>query len=447
MERSNIRILLTGTNRWALAARLAIGLNEAGCEIFALCPSGPSAIAKTRVVRQLFRYSGLDPLNSLRSAIESCQPDLVIPTCDRGVEHLHELHAKLSSDGPKGRVVSQTIERSLGPASGYSVLSSRYDFMALAQRLGIMVPAFARLASEADLATWRTKHPFPWVMKADGTWGGQGVRIVDSIESASAAFADLPKMFKLSRGIKRMVVNRDSFWLRPWWNHTERAVMVQSYVFGRAANCTAVCWNGQVLGLIAVEVIRSDGATGPASIVRLLESQEMKTAATKIAEALDLSGFFGLDFMIEDATNAHYLIEINPRPTPPCYLRLGTERDLPGALWAQLSNEPMPESEAPTQNPLIAYFPQALSGNADILEQCYTDLPENEPELVQELFNPFPDRTMFFRLVQWFARRRAGANGDATQHIPLKLNEDQASSDRARIKPIDSAVDKFRMGS
>ena len=40
-------VLLTDTNRWALAARLAIGLADSGCEVAAICPFPSHALMKT----------------------------------------------------------------------------------------------------------------------------------------------------------------------------------------------------------------------------------------------------------------------------------------------------------------------------------------------------------------------------------------------------------------
>jgi predicted ATP-grasp superfamily ATP-dependent carboligase len=54
----------------------------------------------------------------------------------------------------------------------------------------------------------------------------------------------------------------------------------------------------------------------------------MMFAAERLAHRLDLSGFFGLDFMIEDNTETTYPIEMNPRCTQFCHLQLGKGRDI-----------------------------------------------------------------------------------------------------------------------
>src|ERR1700753_164167 len=88
---ANSKVLLTDTNRWALAARLAIGLADSGCEVSAISPFPNHALMKTSAVRRVFRYSALRPLDSLRAAIEAFDPDIIVPSCDRSVAHLHEL--------------------------------------------------------------------------------------------------------------------------------------------------------------------------------------------------------------------------------------------------------------------------------------------------------------------------------------------------------------------
>jgi len=412
------KVLLTDTNRWALSARLAIGLSEAGCQVSAICPAPGHALLKTRVVQRKFRYSGFRPLESLITAIETVDPDIIIPSCDRGVEHLHELYAQSQSRGVGGSKLAALIERSLGSPASHSIVASRYELLALAREEGVRVPSTSRVDTPEELESWRARESFPWVLKADGTWGGGGVKIVHSPDQVQRSLAQLARLFRMRRAIKRIFVNRDPFWLRPWWNRSQHAVSVQSYIHGHAANCAVVCWKGRVLAGIGVEVVSSDGLTGPANVVRIVDNAEMMFAAERIASRLGLSGFFGLDFMIEEGSGAAYLIEMNPRTTPLCHLRLGKGRDMAGALWAQLAGQPDPESPSVTQNEMIAYFPQARDSNHELLKGCFQDIPQGEPELVQELLHPFPDRTLLFRLVNRLNRKPTRKNGAETlQHV------------------------------
>jgi len=122
-------VLLADTTRWSEAARLAIALSEAGCAVSSICPARGHPLFKIRGLRQAFVYSPLRPLDSLAAAIKRVSPAIIIPCDDRSVGHLHELHASARLQGPSGRGVADTIERSLGPRKAtpsYPIATSFY---------------------------------------------------------------------------------------------------------------------------------------------------------------------------------------------------------------------------------------------------------------------------------------------------------------------------------
>jgi|SRR5579872_3232032 len=431
-----VKILLADTNWWANSARLAIGLAEVGCEVSAICRMPNHPLLKTRAVHRTFAYHAFSPVTSLRAAIEQGDPDLVVPACDRSVGHLHELYADAQVQGANGRKMRALIERSLGAPASYMVVSSRYTLLSIAQEDGVRVPRTRLVSRPAALDEWRRSEPFPWVLKAEGTWGGGGVRIVHSEEEAEQSLHQLAQISRFSRAVKRLVVNRDPFWLRDWRVGPARHIIAQEYIEGKPSNCTVVCWKGKVLAAIAVRVVRFDGATGPASIVRIVEGGEMLEAARRIAARLNLSGFFGLDFVEETQTGKAYLVEMNPRIAPPCHLRLSSGRDLAGALWAQLAGRAAPELTSDIGGDLVAYFPQGVKKGNDIPSGCFKDVPQGEPELVAEMLNPFPDRTFFFRFAQFLAQRSSGrvtseleSNG-VNGKAPSVAHEKAVDSDR-----------------
>ena len=386
-----IRILLTDTDRRPYTARMAMALTAVGCQV-SVVTTRNSPVQKTRVIQRSFRYSALRPLSSLRYAIATTKPDLIIPFDDRAVEHLHQLHSL-----PGTRAVAKLIETSLGAPASFPILTSRHDFLRTAIECGIRVPPTRLMNSFDDLRQWRSEQPLPWVLKADGTWGGRGVRVAHTFEDAAKYFDDLRRPCGLRRGLKRFSINRDSFYLREWWSGRTPSVIAQRFIEGRPANCAVFCWKGEVLAGIAVEVVSAIGVTGPASIVRVIEGPEMMQAAVAIARRLKLSGFFGLDFVLGER-GASYLLEINPRCTPPCHLSLGSGRDLVCALWTQLSGQMAPAGRIQIKNQMIAYFPQAWLTKSDFLDSSFHDVPEGEPELERELLQPWPDRTLILRL-------------------------------------------------
>jgi hypothetical protein len=390
-------VLLTDTNRWPAAARMAIALSKAGCNISALCPTPGHPLLKTRAVQQAFPYSGLRPLDSLVDAIEAADPQIIIPCDDRGVQHLHELHARACQPGASGTTLAILIERSLGRPESYPIVSNRYELLKIASEEGLQVPETKLVNTVDDLKSWQERRTFPVVLKADGTSGGRGVKIAHTLAQAERFFLELTNQFSAARAIKRLCVNRDAFWLRPCWNRLRPPVIAQSHIAGRPANCAVVCWEGEVLSGISVEVVSTQELTGPARIVRVVDSRPMMLAAERIARRLSLSGFFGLDFMIQDESDVAYLIEMNPRCTPVSHLQLGKGQDMIGPFRARLSSRPLVPTPEATQNDLIAYFPQARNSEQELLNSSFLDVPEGEPELVQELLNPWPERTLVFR--------------------------------------------------
>jgi hypothetical protein len=162
-------VLLTDTNRWPAAARMAIALSKAGCNISALCPTPGHPLLKTRAVQQAFPYSGLRPLDSLVDAIEAASPQIIIPCDDRGVQHLHELHARACQPEASGTTLAILIERSLGRPESYPIVSNRYELLKIASEEGLQVPETKLVNTVDDLKYWQERRTFPVVLKADGT--------------------------------------------------------------------------------------------------------------------------------------------------------------------------------------------------------------------------------------------------------------------------------------
>jgi hypothetical protein len=357
----------------------------------------------------------------LINAIKTTSPDLIIPCDDRAVAHLHDLHGRTKDRGASGSRIAGLVERSLGSPQGYPVVSARHEFLMVARNEGLRVPDMAMVRTVDDFDSWRRNHAFPWVLKADGTFGGRGVRIVQSLEQAEMAFGELNGEFSLARGIKRLVGHRDPFWVGPWWHNVRPSVLVQAHIQGRPANCAAACWKGKVLGEISVDVMTTSGLTGPATVVNVVDNREIAVAAERVASRLELSGLFGLDFVIDHTSGAAYLIEINPRCTPVCHLQLGKGRDLAGALWAQLAGVPCRDEPPVTRNPRIAYFPGAWLDRNQHLASSFQDVPSGEPELVEELLHPWPGRTILGRALNHLSGSGSGeAAGDYAWSEPAE---------------------------
>src|ERR1700733_611035 len=214
------KILLTDTNRWPLGPRLAIGLGGMGCDVSIVCPSPGHPAAKTRAMRQALPYAGGRPLVSLKNAIDAVDPDIILPLCDRSVQHLHALHAKEVAQNGTESKVAKLIERSLGAPESFEAVSSRYQLLETAHSERIRVPDMVAINSSADLDRWCGQNPAPWVIKADGSWGGRGVRVVKTLSDAQQAWVELSQRPSPLELAKRLILNRDRAWILSDWRHS-----------------------------------------------------------------------------------------------------------------------------------------------------------------------------------------------------------------------------------
>jgi hypothetical protein len=151
-----------------------------------------------------------------------------------------------------------------------------------------------------------------------------------------------------------------------------------------------LCWQGEVLAGISVEAVETTHATGPSTVVRVIDQPEMKSVAEKLVRQLNLSGFCGFDFVIDHASGKPYLIELNPRPTPSCHLALNSETDMVCALFAKLAGAQPRRSPKRDVPELIAYFPQELWRNrsSTYFRTAFHDVPWEEPDFVEMYFRP-----------------------------------------------------------
>jgi predicted ATP-grasp superfamily ATP-dependent carboligase len=330
------------------------------------------------------------------------QPNLIVPCDDGVVWQLHEIHTRYPALRP-------LIERSLGSNEGYPFFHSRAAFLQAAKEIGIRVPVTSTVTSEASVTACDIHAKA--VLKLDGTWGGSGVVIVRSVSEALTAFRRFFQPLKADLAWKRWLINRDPLALWSWRRQEEPRLTIQEFIQGRPANAMIACWQGEVLGCVSVEVLTSQGATGAALVVRLIQNEEIEQAAQRLARRFMLSGFHGLDFVLEQNTGAAYLIEINPRCTQLGHLHLPIQGDLAGAISAKLWNKPIevivPDVKDWFQGGFVAFFPQAFKCNphSPHLRNGNHDVPWEEPALVFELLrNPWPERQWLSRVYHYYRK-------------------------------------------
>jgi predicted ATP-grasp superfamily ATP-dependent carboligase len=401
-QNSQPKILICATLWWHSSARLAMAFLRHGCHVSALCPPGHPLRFVTGI-GSIYSYQGFASIDLLRAAIRAAQPTLIVPCDDAAVWQLHALHANEADLRP-------LIELSLGAAEAYTAIEQRGEVLRVAQSVGIRVPFTQTLHSAEELKDW--KFDKPAVLKRDGTWGGEGVTIVRSFTEATQEFHSGSKRTRAWMAWRRFLIDRHFFALWAWQRRKTSKMMIQEFIPGRPATTMFACWRGEVLASSTVEVLDSQSPTGAANVVRVLKNDGIDDAVRVLARKLQLSGFHGLDFIIEQDTDAAYLLELNPRATQLGHLNLSAHGDLAGVMARRLKNE-APDRIAlqnRIQNSAIAFFPKACKSNPGsvYLHQGYHDVPWDEPALVRELMSdPWPERQWQSRIYRYLAFRKA----------------------------------------
>jgi hypothetical protein len=390
---SNPKVLIVATKWWPLSARLGAELVRKGCRVSVLCPVR-HPLTLVRRLERIERYRGVNSLACLARAITSVKPDVVIP-CDDGV--VAQLHALHEADPSLRRV----IERSLGDPSGFPIVRSRRQLLEAAMALGIAVPETRRVNGPEDLEFWHEHIADAGVLKVDGESGGNGVRICKSLTDSMAGWREFSAPLSAAANWKRLAIDRDplALWLG---NRRGLEITMQRVIDGQPANTMALCKDGKVLAQVSVIVLASDGPTGAATIIRRVTNAHMGQAARLLAMRLGLTGFFGLDFIVEARTGLPQLIEMNPRCTQLGHMEFPDQSSLAGVLTAALRGTEPPIVDNPIFFDTIALFPQALKTlppGSGRLDGAYLDLPRDQPALMAEFqLEPWPQRRWLARL-------------------------------------------------
>jgi hypothetical protein len=397
-----VLVATTSPPHWFSAARLAMGLANAGFTVEAVCPPGHS-LNLTKAVRRTHLYHSLAPTRSFAAAIAAAVPDLIVPTDDFATQHLHKIYQQERLQGKAGDRTCVLIERSLGAPESFPIVYARTMFMDFCRQEGVRVPETKAIADVNVLKYCIGQIGLPAVLKADRTSGGDGVRIVRTWEEAERAFRGLQAPPHLARAVKRALVDRDTTLILPVLRRTRSVVNLQAFLVGRDATSLIASRKGTVLAGLYFEVVAKQDSTGPATVLRLIENAEMILAAQKMAHRLNLSGLHGFDFVLEEQTGKAHLIEINPRATQVGHLALGPGRDLPAALYAMATGETVHEAQRVTDNDTITLFPQEWIRNPAIglHHSGYHDIPWEEPELVRACLRSRQKRRIGHRGSEW----------------------------------------------
>lgn len=402
------RALLITLQHQMLSGRVAVALYRAGFTVHS-CASWQSTVNRSGCVEGIHRLNPLRVGASIRAAILASQAIVVLPCDDAAVAAL----LALSDDPAVGSVVTATF----GDPSKRDVMLSKSRQIKLARSLGLPIPETLSLTGEQDFEAAMQRQQFPFVLKSDGTSGGAGVIVVSDASQARLAWRRLTLRPGLFRTLSMMVYENS---IRPLLNTVRfrsPAVDLQALATGAPANRAVLCENGRVLAGLSVSVIKTANATGPASVVRIIDHSGMAAAASAMVAALGLSGVVGFDFMLDHVTDTAVLLEMNVRPTPTFCLPTSDVDgiDIAGALYTRATGRIcVPAEGIPGET--VALFPSEWlrDPSSPYLTEAWHDVPWSDQPLIQAYRDENHRVARSVRLLNLIRRRRAPVSSETS---------------------------------
>ncbi len=403
------------------------------CRISIIGPEEGALNSIPNIVK-CFRFPLTYPARALRQAIQASRAEYLVPTDDLSVWLLHEVAESTPALRP-------LIEKSIGSSRFFPKLRSRFELLSLAHGLGIAVPKTELIESPRDLERWCTPEGRPFVLKKDGTWGGEGVQIVHNLPEAHRALEQLKNGTSFTARAAHWMRNGDTAAFVRVRCMSRPEITAQTMVEGVPANSMYACHRGRILGEVQARVVASKGHTGPSLVVQLINDPRITRAGGLLAEALQLSGFFGLDFMLDSRTGEPFLIELNPRSTKLGHLSVANQPDLAGMLWAQWSGQPAPAPGDPNLASAVCFYPEGdqWTRKTSSLPGCRSDTLPAEAEVLARLSEGTAARSARLRQRIWntFQRLKGSLQDEPMPHAFYfqDLSEREELEGLAQVRP------------
>ena len=177
---AKLKILVIATQKTPVAARISMALADVGFRVAALTPHG-HPVRVSRKIQDHFAYHTRPRFKSTVRAIGRWSPDLLVCADDLAVRELQTLHRRTAtSDDKARRHISELIELSLGPATSFPAMRNKSDFSADVESEGLRSPKTIVIPAKCAFQRLPAELIYPIVVKADQSYGGRCVRIVNS---------------------------------------------------------------------------------------------------------------------------------------------------------------------------------------------------------------------------------------------------------------------------
>ncbi len=436
-------VIIVATVHWASTTRLSLAMAEGGFDVRVIAPDDHAAHGMSGLAAERIGSSRAEALATIASCVRRYKPDLLVPGDELAISYLRRLYARaVRGRGSDPRAMADLIEASLGAPSSFAFGYQKSRLVSLAKAEGLLVPDTLVVRSIDAVRRLAEKSKFPLVLKHDESFGGRAVRVVGGVEEAVRAFAELQSSASRLAALKQVAKKLDWAYLDRLWLSAP-AITMQRYVDGRPANRAVACSRGEVLAGLSVEVLQTVNAVGPATVVRVVESADMSTAAIRLVRRLGLSGFVGFDFVLEAASGRPFLIEMNTRPTQICHLALDAGSDMIGALLGEFCGAVQRRMTPNVGSRTVALFPQESWRDpaSEYLSSAYHDVPWQLPEFVLAYRRPIPtEPSSWLEAARQHARRLSRAFNHPAATAPAAECPSVIDHDAKSLAPAKAPV-------
>jgi predicted ATP-grasp superfamily ATP-dependent carboligase len=352
-------------------------LGRAGFDVALLAPRG-SLAERSRYLAKVGHLAAnatpFDWVFAFVAMVRATSPRLVVP-CDDTAVRLLQMLALSPPPGLKPELheeLGALVRASLGNPEHYLASVDKARLPAAAEALGVRVPPYAIAAGVDEAQAFAADRGYPVVLKRSHGAAGEWVAIAsgpDELADSYARFAAARSSDIAGRG--------------------DASILVQAHIAGKVFSQAMAAWNGTALAGFVREKLLTHPPLGPATVVRCVRMPEIRRYSEQLATGLGMSGFFGLEYIVDDGAGDAYLLEINRRATPATPLGSMIDVDLCAALLAAVNGQPPPGRRDldPGEEHSIAQFPQEWlrDPQSRYLRDFRVDAPWDDPEVMEAM--------------------------------------------------------------
>lgn len=293
-----------------LARVICRALHRRGFEVLVAAAAEWPICAYSRYVRRTFVHA--DPtrdedgfIDDLRRICEENRVSVLLPVLGEAAVIARHRH-RLGSD----------VRLLLGDADTLAIFADKYRTYGVAREAGVLVPEYRAVADLADDPAALAAFPCPCLAKPVWGWGGYGMHECDDAQALAALIADMPEQ-------------------------TRADYFVQRRMAGDVVCVAMLCDAGRVYASDTFRIVTSyPSRHGQSTVRETVRCDAAVESLRGLLEHVRWSGPCQADFIVDPATGAPYLIDINARywnsliqstargidfPSLHCMLALGEE--------------------------------------------------------------------------------------------------------------------------